>query len=88
MENHNTSSLTQATTPLTISSTLLPPDYTPESWLEMALQGHSQNLQMMVGAIPMEITIQNPPYLACMETHLIHRVLANFAHQLWMSTLL
>lgn len=72
MKNNNPLSQTQATIPLTISTTPMNLELMLKSWSEMSLQGHTQNQQIMAGYVSMEITIQNPSYLAQQATQLLH----------------
>lgn len=73
---------------LTLFIIPIPPNSMPESWMEMALQGYSQTLHMMMGPVPISITIQDPYYLERLANLLLHQGLSNFGHQLWQSTLL
>lgn len=88
MENQTPHNQHQYTTPLTISSIPLPSQHTPGPWLEIALQGQSQTLQMMIGPSLSSNQHPKPQYLERLATHPLHQDPPNFGHQLWMSMFL
>lgn len=69
--------------PIIITTTPLPLDHTPASWLELALQGQGLTDNFFLGNQLVTLIIQNPSLLARVTMEAMNRGLTNFGTQLW-----